>query len=172
MRLTILASTGGEIGIQTFNPTAVLHITRNSALATPSNPTYLKVVGVADTALTAGTEAPDVQFSLNRTVEFSTGALTNQRAVQILAPTYSFVGASTIANAATLYIDRQPQPGANATITNPYSLWVDGGIARFDGNGTICFEIGTFDTVALGSFYGRVPVTIPGVGTKYLALYN
>jgi len=55
-------------------------------------------------------------------MQHATGALASQSAVKILAPTYSFVGASTITDAATLYIDAAPTAGTNATITNPYVI--------------------------------------------------
>lgn len=94
----------------------------------------LVVTGGAHTNMIASVEMPDIEFALNRTVEFAAGALTNQRAFKIAAPTYAFVGTSTITNAATFYIDREPQQGTNATITNAYALWIDAGTARFDGN--------------------------------------
>lgn len=88
----------------------------------------------AHTGLTASTESNDVVFLLNRTVQFATGALTTQRAWSINAPTYAFVGASTITNAATAYISGAPIAGTNATITNAYSLWIGGGTMRLDGS--------------------------------------
>ena len=50
------------------------------------------------------------------------------------APTYAFTGASTMTTAATLAIEAAPIAGTNATITNAYSLWVQAGAVRFDGN--------------------------------------
>jgi len=87
----------------------------------------------AHTNQTLSTEIIDVLVSLNRTVQWATGALTTQRATLVQAPTYSFVGASTITNAATFAIDAAPVAGTNATITNAYSLWVQTGNSRFDG---------------------------------------
>lgn len=95
--------------------------------------TALTVTGAADTGVTASTEQSDVYVNLARTVTWATGALTNQRAVRIAAPTLAFAGASTVTNAATLYVDRAPQAGTNATITNAYALWVDAGASRLDG---------------------------------------
>jgi hypothetical protein len=83
--------------------------------------------GGSNTAISAGAEASDVRLSLARTVQWATGALTTQRAVQINAPTYAFVGASTLTNAATLAIDGAPLSGTNATITNSYALWIESG---------------------------------------------
>ena len=83
--------------------------------------TLAKWTPAAYTALTASAENIDVDFALNRTVQFATGALTLQRAAVFRAPTYSAVGASTIANAATLAVDGPPVAGTNATITKGWS---------------------------------------------------
>lgn len=123
----------GPVGIGTTSPTSRLHISRTAVAINPSNPAYLKVTGVADTAMTAGTEVTDVLLDLSRTLQFATGALATQRAMRVLAPTYAFVGASTITDAATLAISGAPIAGANATITNAYALWVLSGKAHFVG---------------------------------------
>ena len=47
--------------------------------------------------------------------------------MRIQAPTYAFVGASTITNAATVDISGPPAAGTNATITNPAALVVESG---------------------------------------------
>lgn len=93
---------------------------------TTGSPTLLTLVGGAHTTLAASTEATDVNVNLARTVEFATGALATQRAVRFQAPTYAFVGASTITTAATVAISGAPVAGANATITNAYALDVTG----------------------------------------------
>ena len=93
--------------------------------------------------------------------------------MRVIAPTLAFAGASTVTNAATVYIDREPQAGANATITNPYSLWVDGGCARFDGDGTHVWELpadATDPTGGGGAATGRIPVKIGGA-TVYIPYY-
>lgn len=81
----------------------------------------------AHTNQTASTEETDINFNLARTVQFATGALTTQRAMRIQAPTYSFVGASTITNAATMDIAGAPIAGTNATITNAYAARINTG---------------------------------------------
>ena len=45
----------------------------------------------------------------------------------------AFDGASTVTNAATLAISGAPVAGTNATITNPYALWVESGLSQFNG---------------------------------------
>jgi hypothetical protein len=97
------------------------------------SPTALTLTGAAHTTLALSTEATDVNFNLARTVQFATGALTNQRAMRIQAPTYGFVGASTITTASTLSISGAPVAGTNATITNAYALNVESGKTNFGG---------------------------------------
>lgn len=113
----------------------------------------LKVSGAAHTTQTAGAELVDIDFALNRTVQHATGAVATQRSTVFRAPTYSFVGASVITDAATLAITGAPVPGTNATITNPYALWVQAGKSKFGG----AIE-------AVGSGDGATPAF--GVGTE------
>lgn len=136
--------------------------------------TILTLVGGAHTGLTASTEAADVLFSLNRTVQFATGALTNQRAVYIQAPTYAFVGASTITNASTFTISGAPVAGTNATITNNYALWVAGGNARFDGsivsgNATLNFKSNLASNATIGTIFDTAQDYFNG---QYLFQFN
>jgi hypothetical protein len=105
------------------SPAPDLILSRAGA-ATPADPKYLTITPGADTALTASTEANDVLWSLNRTQQFATGALTTQRAVWVRQPTYGFVGASTITLAATVAIEGAPLAGANATLTTSAALAV------------------------------------------------
>jgi hypothetical protein len=102
-------------------------------VSTSGSPTAFTLTGAAHTTLTLSTEATDVNFNLSRTVQFATGALTTQRAMRVQAPTYSFVGASTITTASTLSISGAPVAGTNATITNAYALNVESGTTIFNG---------------------------------------
>ena len=117
---------GGDAGF-VFSKTTGNALTLAPAVRTTGSPVLFTITGSAHTTLTASTEATDVNFNLARTVQFSTGAITAQRAVRIQAPTYGFVGASTITTASTLSISGAPAAGTNATITNSYSLNVEGG---------------------------------------------
>lgn len=92
-----------------------------------------QIIGPASTGQTASTELIDNYFNNNRTVQFATGSITTNRSAVFEFPTYAFVGASTITNAATLAITGAPAQGTNATITNAYALWVQGGGTRLDG---------------------------------------
>ena len=120
------------IGINNTAPTAQLHVSQD--VKTTGSPTALLIAGAAHTTLTASTEATDINFNLARTVQFATGALTTQRAVRIQAPTYGFVGASTITNAATLAVSAAPVAGTNATITNSYAVLVEAGATNLQGS--------------------------------------
>ncbi len=101
---------------------------------TTGSPTGFQITGGAHTTLTASVESIDGYYKLDRTVQFSVGSLTRQRAVYIAAPTYGFTGPSTLTTAATLAVGNAPQQGANATITNAYSIWAQAGVAAFDGH--------------------------------------
>jgi hypothetical protein len=108
-------------------------IVLSQTVSTDGSPTALTLTGAAHTTLTASTEATDLNFNLARTVQFATGALTTQRAMRIQAPTYGFVGASTITTASTLSISGPPVAGTNATITSAYVLNVESGTSNFGG---------------------------------------
>ena len=94
------------------------------AAASTGNQTAVLVTGSADTGQTASTEKVDIDFDLSRTVQFLAGALATQRALLVRAPTYAFVGTSTITDAATLAITGAPTTGTNATFLNRAALWV------------------------------------------------
>lgn len=102
-------------------------LTFTQAAASSGAPKLATFTGGAHTALTLSTEIVDVDFALNRTVQISTGALTTQRAVLFRAPTYGFVGASTITDAATVAITGAPVKGTNCTQTNTHALLVQAG---------------------------------------------
>lgn len=83
-------------------------------------------------AQTASTEQVSVDVDTSATKQFATGALAIQRAGLFRAPTYSFVGASTLAQAATVAITAAPIAGTNATLTETMSLWTQNGLVRHD----------------------------------------
>ncbi len=104
---------------------------RTASTGTPSRD--IGIVPAAHTALTAGTEYNSIGIN-SSTIQFATGALSRQVLFVIGAPTYSFVGASTITDAATLSITGGPNSGTNATITNTWALWLrNTGHLRVDG---------------------------------------
>lgn len=172
------SQTSGSIGIATATAAGVSavgyikqqwdasgNVLAVTAAKTSGTPTAYKLTPAANTGMTASTEVPDVNYVLNRTVQWATGALTTQRAFLVQAPTYAFVGASTITNAATFAVSGAPSAGTNATITNAYSIWVQGGTSRFDGH--ISYADGV--NVVCGTTTG----TIFGTGTtQKLAFWN
>jgi len=105
----------------------------------------------ADTGLTASTNAPLWKLDFSATREHATGALASQYDFWMLNSTHSAVGASTITDAASFYIDDAPQAGANVTITNPYSIFVNNGIARFDDGLVTKYPLTTLDTGGVAS---------------------
>lgn len=100
--------------------------------STSGSPTIWSVVGPLHTTLAAGIEAIDCDFDLDRNVQFSTGALATQRAVVFRPPTYAFVAASVLGDAATVAITGAPAPGPNATLTRTMALWIQAGDLRVD----------------------------------------
>lgn len=102
-------------------------------LQTTGSPTGLLYTGPANTTLTASVEATDINFNLARTVQFSTGALTTQRAYRIQGTTYAAVGASTFTNGITLDVEA-PIASTNVTITNNRALRING---AFELSGSI-----------------------------------
>lgn len=143
-------------------------LTLSDVAQTSGARTLLTLTGVADTGITASTEQSDAVFNGARTITFATGALTNQRSFRFAAPTLAFAGASTVTNAATVYIDRAPQAGTNATLTNAYALWVDAGTTRLDGtvllNGAITADTtdssGTPGAATINKPSGKVAIAI------------
>ena len=104
----------------------------SGAINTGGSNGLFRVLAAASTGQTISTEISFVHFDLGATTTWATGALADQRCVFFEAPTLAFAGASIVTRAATVYIDRAPQAGALATITNPYAFWVDAGNVRFD----------------------------------------
>lgn len=115
-RLTI-----GSTGTSTFAGSIIV----TQPTSTSGSPTAFTLTDAAHTTMTASTEATSVNFNLSSTKQFATGAISTQRAMRIQAPTYSFVGASTIVTAATLSLDGAPIAGTNATITNSHALLIN-----------------------------------------------
>jgi hypothetical protein len=83
----------------------------------------------AQTALTASTEFPEVNFDLSSNQQWATGALALQRFARWQKPTIAFVGASTVTTAATMQIDGAPTAGTNATLTETSALRILAGAA-------------------------------------------
>lgn len=104
-----------------------LRLTASAQSATALTPT-IAFTGGAHTTLTASTEVNDVLVDLGQTKQWATGALTTQRALRVLAPTYAFVGDSTITTGATVAISGAPVAGTHTlAITQSLALWIESG---------------------------------------------
>lgn len=79
-----------------------------------------------NTSQTANTPIVGVNWNLGSR-QWATGDITSsaQKEFELTSPTYSFVGASTITNAYSLYVNA-PTADTNATITNNYALGIKG----------------------------------------------
>ncbi len=129
-------ATSNLLGIGKNNQTATVDIAQTAVAS--GSPIGFDFTGGAHTTLTASTGTPDIRFALGRTVQWATGNLDSQFAINISAPTYGFVGASTIEFCATMTFDRAPLAGTNASITNAFGFLAGAG----DGvNGTNNYNI-------------------------------
>jgi len=145
-----------------------LKVTIAQPVSTSGSPTGFLYTGGAHTTLAASTEAIDINFNLARTVQFSTGALTTQRSMYIQGATYAFVGASTITNAITLQIDA-PTAGTNATITNPYALFVNSIYWKY---GTGVYGLKFRDNTSSGLFAAAYSTNVTPSNSNHFWMHN
>ncbi len=143
----------GQVLVGAINITADIQIDVSQVIATSGVPNILRLVGGAHTGLTASADINDVYWNLNRTVQRATGAVASSAAFLIDAPSYSFVGASTITAAATIKAGA-PAAGTNATITNSYAAWFTAKI-RVDS----AAALGGGAAPTLGTIGGAGPAT-------------
>jgi hypothetical protein len=100
------------------------------------------------TTQTASANIPTVSFTLG-TLQRNTGAVTAQHGFLINSPTYSFVGASTITNAYSLFVNA-PTVGTNATITNNWAIGANGGGIIVRGSSGTVLDVGnTFSVLSV-----------------------
>ncbi len=144
--LSTTTNTETITGLRTYSPVARI---------SGSGP-YFTITTPADTNQTASTESIGLSFTA-ATRQFATGALTLQRERVFAAPTYAFVGASTLTTAINVDI-ATPIQGTNATITAAYALRA--GRSKFTGaiecdgvitNGGFDFILGNFDQTNRGN---------------------
>lgn len=137
---TILNNAGGSVIIANAGTTKA-SFTTSSASFTPGAVgtgavTPFTFTAPKSTNQTLSTEINGFYYSLTTDRQWATGALTTEREFLIDQPTYRFLGASTITNAATLAVVGAPVASTNATITNSYSIWAQAGDVSFDGTNT------------------------------------
>lgn len=149
VKMTV-ASTGSVVFTQTVQ--------------TSGTPTHIKFTGAAHTTLAAITEAIDIDFALNRTVQFATGGFAAQRAVVFRAPTYAAVGASAITAIASVAITGPAVAGTNVTTSDALALWIQSGRSRIDGT------LGIGATSGVGTVLGVVQAGQVGTVKPVFAL--
>jgi len=121
----LVVTSDGNVGIGITAPLAMLNIAQTAtALGTLKGIIY---TGAVNTNQTLSTEIPSVTLTTAGR-QWATGAITLQREVLITAPTYSFVGASTITDAVTLGVTA-PVQGTNATLTRSWAAQFTGNLA-------------------------------------------
>lgn len=148
--LTTPTLTGKPTWTQASESSTNTFITWTQAAHTGGSPVGWLFTGGAHTTLAASTEATDVNFNLARTVQFSSGTITTQRAYRIQAPTYASTGgATTITNASTFDVSGPPIVGTSMTYTNAWAASF-GGQVRTTGSGT---GSGTFGFVVFNNAY-------------------
>lgn len=115
-------------------------LVQNTATSSGTQGTF-NVVPPATTGITTTAENTSVLFNLTNTRTWATGTVVMQREVRFTAPTYAFVGASTITTAATVSITGAPIAGTNASITNPIALYIENGALRMDSSSTTALNL-------------------------------
>lgn len=122
----------------------------------------------AHTALTASTEWISEKHNLSATIQYATGALATHRGALYQGQTISFVGASTLTNAITLQIDA-PTAGTNATITNPYALFINSVYWKY-GSGTIGLRFR--DNTSSGLFAAAYSTNVTPSNSNHFWMHN
>lgn len=150
----------GLVGIGTASPTGNLSVSQTVAATGALK--GIVYTGAVNTNQTLSTEIPSLTLTTAGR-QWATGALTTQREVLITQPTYSFVGASTITDAATVGIAGAPIKSTNATITNTHGLLIQAGAVSTATNSygiTVNAQTGATNNYSAAFLGGNV-----GVGT-------
>ena len=150
--INLLRLNSGGTNVLSLTGNGALFLTTNNAGA--SSLTHFRLNGNGASSLPTSTEFKMIDFNLNSNYQFSSGALANQRAITISAPTIAFTAASTSSNQATLAISGAPVAGTNNTATKSTGLLVEAGAV---GAGTqnaygayIYAPTGATNNIALG----------------------
>lgn len=113
-------------------------------------------IGATSASMTYGAvNLPAYTVTVTGTTQVTSVGFAQQR-IGILTITDS--SAVTIDTAASLYIAGAPAAAGSVTLTASYALWVDAGIARFDGSvliGGTAIETGSTNTLSI--FNGTAP---------------
>lgn len=148
-----LSNTANAINY-TVSTSTFTHVFAASTAATSGARSFVTFTSIGNTSQTLNTEINGVLFNLSATRQWATGSsITTQREVRWQAPTYAFVGASTMPNAIMHDFGTAPTAGTNATFTNVEC-------ARFGGSVTIGATAATM-TYSVVSFPAHT-VTVTG----------
>lgn len=109
------------------------NVTIAAGVASGAVGTTLRINAAAHTAMTASTEHNELFMNVG-SMQWATGALTTQRFSHFTQPTLTFVGASTVTDAATVGIAGAPVQGTNATLTNTHGLLIQAGAVSTAGS--------------------------------------
>jgi hypothetical protein len=123
---TLSTSSAGTVALNFGASTPYNFLQNRVTLTSNANSTasqsHFSFTGAADTALTASTEANDINFALGQVRQHATGALALNRDFLVTGSTHSFVGASTVTDLSVLGF-LLPGCGTNATCTNVSGLY-------------------------------------------------
>jgi len=106
------------------------------------------------------------------------GTAASWSAYSFAQPTLAATNASvTTTNAASVYIINAPAAGANQTLTNPWSLWVDAGNVRLDGNLVVGYSAAEawgagWSAMQLGGNSGMIAETARGANGDFYLFQN
>jgi hypothetical protein len=151
-----ISATNGTSATYSAN-TCYGHSFTGVALATGARQ-FFQITPQSNTNQTLSTAIAGFEYK-TFTRQWATGTIAAQHEFVVNAPTYGFVGASTITIAASFYVTGAPIAGTNATITNNYCARF-GARVRFDGE----VALGGGATATLGTIGGSGPTGAAQVG--------
>lgn len=126
-----VSSSGSAIALVV---TGKLPASFTQSASSSGTPNLLVLTGAANTGMATTVEAVDYDFNSAQTKTWVAGNITTQRTAVFRAPTIAFAsGSNTVTSAATLAVTDAPTQGANATLTNAYSIWAQAGRTQLDG---------------------------------------
>lgn len=126
-----------------------------------------------DKAVASATSAvaDSVTISSTAAVSGSTAITTAGGFNGVTLPSFSITSAANVTNAATLRVAGVPTISGGGAITNAYSAWFSGPV-RLENGGGVLFEFPNDATAGADTTIdARIPVTIAGVGTRYIRVY-
>jgi len=161
----IQAGTYAFAGASTLTNATAFDITAAPAAGTNATFTNTRImrlggavtIGATSAGMTySGIDIPAHTITVTGSTQVTSAAMA--AGIRIGAITLTDASAVTIDAAASLYIAGPPVQAGSVTLTAAYSLWLDSGIARFDGSilvGGTAIETGSTNTVNI--FNGTAP---------------